>query len=146
LLEKEAEIAKHQTGHNSGVVHAGVYYEPGSLKSHFCKVGAAATREFCAEHQLPFDRCGKLLVATTPTELQRLQGLITSHQQEIQQSMVGREVSVLVEKKGRLPDQMLGKSEYLHAVHIENCTAAIGDIQRVRVTEAKTNSLAAVMV
>ncbi|MCZ4366385.1 tRNA (N6-isopentenyl adenosine(37)-C2)-methylthiotransferase MiaB [Sulfitobacter dubius] len=84
--------------------------------------------------------------AVADDRLQRLQGLITQHQQEIQQSMVGREVSVLVEKKGRLPGQMLGKSEYLHAVHIENCTAQIGDIQRVRVTEAKTNSLAAVLV
>ena len=84
--------------------------------------------------------------AVADDRLQRLQGLITQHQREIQQSMVGREVSVLVEKQGRLPGQMLGKSEYLHAVHIENCTAAIGDIQRVRVTEAKTNSLAAVQV
>ncbi|MFG6531609.1 MULTISPECIES: tRNA (N6-isopentenyl adenosine(37)-C2)-methylthiotransferase MiaB [unclassified Sulfitobacter] len=84
--------------------------------------------------------------AVADERLQRLQGLITQHQQEIQQSMVGREVSVLVEKKGRLPGQMLGKSEYLHAVHIENSTAQIGDIQRVRVTEAKTNSLAAVLV
>ncbi|KZY53786.1 tRNA (N6-isopentenyl adenosine(37)-C2)-methylthiotransferase MiaB [Sulfitobacter sp. KE29] len=84
--------------------------------------------------------------AVADDRLQRLQGLITQHQQEIQQSMVGREVSVLVEKKGRLPGQMLGKSEYLHAVHIEDSTAQIGDIQRVRVTEAKTNSLAAVLV
>ena len=84
--------------------------------------------------------------AVADERLQRLQGLITQHQQEIQQSMVGREVSVLVEKKGRLPGQMLGKSEYLHAVHIEDSTAQIGDIQRVRVTEAKTNSLAAVLV
>ncbi|MFG6584578.1 tRNA (N6-isopentenyl adenosine(37)-C2)-methylthiotransferase MiaB [Sulfitobacter sp. 1A12779] len=84
--------------------------------------------------------------AVADDRLQRLQGLITQHQQEIQQSMVGREVSVLVEKKGRLPGQMLGKSEYLHAVHIEDSTAQIGDIQRVRVTEAKRNSLAAVLV
>ncbi|MFG6594797.1 tRNA (N6-isopentenyl adenosine(37)-C2)-methylthiotransferase MiaB [Sulfitobacter sp. 1A13368] len=84
--------------------------------------------------------------AVADDRLQRLQGLITQHQQEIQQSMVGRAVSVLVEKKGRLPGQMLGESEYLHAVHIEDSTAQIGDIQRVRVTEAKTNSLAAVLV
>ena len=82
--------------------------------------------------------------AVADERLQRLQALITQHQQEIQQSMVGREVSVLVEKKGRLPGQMLGKSDYLHAVHIENSSAAIGDIQRVRITESKTNSLAAV--
>jgi L-2-hydroxyglutarate oxidase len=76
LLEKEEEFARHQTGHNSGVVHAGVYYEPGSLKSRFCKAGATATRDFCAEHKLPFDRCGKLLVATTLKEQQRLQELL----------------------------------------------------------------------
>ena len=75
--------------------------------------------------------------------LQRLQKLITQHQREIQQSMVGREVSVLVEKQGRETGQVIGKSEYLHAVHIEDATAKIGDVVRVKVVEAKTNSLAA---
>jgi tRNA-2-methylthio-N6-dimethylallyladenosine synthase len=84
--------------------------------------------------------------AAADDRLQRLQALITRHQREVQQSMVGREVSVLVEKAGRLPGQMLGKSDYLHAVHIDNSSAAVGDIQRVRVTESKTNSLAAVLV
>jgi tRNA-2-methylthio-N6-dimethylallyladenosine synthase len=84
--------------------------------------------------------------AAADDRLQRLQALITRHQREVQQSMVGREVSVLVEKAGRLPGQMLGKSDYLHAVHIDDSSAAIGDIQRVRVTESKTNSLAAVLV
>ncbi|MGJ8627630.1 MAG: tRNA (N6-isopentenyl adenosine(37)-C2)-methylthiotransferase MiaB [Sulfitobacter sp.] len=76
--------------------------------------------------------------------LQRLQGLITQHQREIQQSMVGRKVSVLVEKQGREAGQVIGKSEYLHAVHIEEATAQIGDVVKVKVVEAKTNSLAAV--
>jgi len=76
LLEKEADFSMHQTGHNSGVVHAGVYYAPGSLKAKFCKEGAAATADFCAQHKLPFDRCGKLLVATTAEELTRMQGLV----------------------------------------------------------------------
>ena len=58
--------------------------------------------------------------------------------------MVGREVSVLVERAGREPGQMLGKSEYLHAVHIDDAKAAIGDIAKVRIVEAKTNSLRAV--
>ncbi|MGB3245584.1 MAG: tRNA (N6-isopentenyl adenosine(37)-C2)-methylthiotransferase MiaB [Sulfitobacter sp.] len=78
--------------------------------------------------------------------LQRLQALITEHQRAIQQSMVGRDLSVLVEKTGREAGQMLGKSEYLHAVHIEDCRATIGDIARVRIIEAKTNSLAAVLL
>lgn len=76
--------------------------------------------------------------------LQRLQALITEHQRDIQGSMVGREVSVLVERAGREPGQMLGKSEYLHAVHIDDAKAVIGDIAKVRIVEAKTNSLRAV--
>ena len=77
--------------------------------------------------------------------LQKLQALITTHQREIQNGMVGRDLSVLVEKAGREAGQMLGKSEYLHAVHIEDCGANIGDIVPVRITEGKTNSLSAVM-
>ncbi|MFK7743820.1 MAG: tRNA (N6-isopentenyl adenosine(37)-C2)-methylthiotransferase MiaB [Roseobacter sp.] len=77
--------------------------------------------------------------------LQRIQALITEQQQEIQSGMVGREVSVLVEKTGRFEGQMVGKSEYLHAVHINDCTASIGDIVRVRINEAKRNSLAATL-
>ena len=75
--------------------------------------------------------------------LQRLQSLITQHQQEVQQSMVGRDVSVLVERAGREAGQMLGKSEYLHAVHIEASDAKVGDIVRVRIVDSKTNSLGA---
>ncbi|WP_298915012.1 tRNA (N6-isopentenyl adenosine(37)-C2)-methylthiotransferase MiaB [uncultured Roseobacter sp.] len=75
--------------------------------------------------------------------LQRIQALITDQQQQIQNEMVGRDLSVLVEKPGRNPGQMVGKSEYLHAVHIDNSDAQIGDIVPVRITEAKRNSLAA---
>lgn len=76
VLEKEAGPARHQTGHNSGVIHAGVYYKPGSLKARFCKEGNAATKAFCREHGIPFDECGKLLVATNAIELERMQALI----------------------------------------------------------------------
>lgn len=75
LIEKESFFASHQTGHNSGVIHAGVYYQPGSLKSLFCKQGAALTLSFCREHQLPYKQCGKLLVATNPLELHRMKEL-----------------------------------------------------------------------
>ena len=75
LLEKEAQFALHQTGRNSGVIHAGVYYTPGSLKAQFCKAGAAATFAFCREHNLPAERCGKLLVATSALELERMRAL-----------------------------------------------------------------------
>ncbi len=75
LLEKEADVACHQTGHNSGVIHAGVYYEPGSLKARFCREGSQATVEFCRQHNIPFQRCGKLLVATSPVEVERMDAL-----------------------------------------------------------------------
>ncbi|MEM9579509.1 MAG: TRAM domain-containing protein, partial [Pseudomonadota bacterium] len=74
--------------------------------------------------------------------LQRLQALITRDQRAIQDEMVGREVKVLIEKPGRLPGQMSGKSQYLHAVHIENCSAARGEIVTARIIESSTNSLA----
>jgi len=75
LLEKEAELAVHQTGHNSGVVHAGIYYPPGSLKADLCRRGAQATKDFAAEHGIPVEVCGKLLVATNPPEAARLDAL-----------------------------------------------------------------------
>lgn len=75
LLEKEPEAARHQTGRNSGVVHAGVYYEPGSLKARFCREGVQATRDFCREHRLPYLTTGKLIVATDPQETERLDAL-----------------------------------------------------------------------
>ncbi len=75
VVEKEAHVAQHQTGHNSGVVHAGVYYQPGSLKADFCKRGLKATIAFCHQHQIPVENCGKLLVATSELEMQRMQSL-----------------------------------------------------------------------
>src|SRR3954470_19486224 len=76
VLEKEADLARHQTGHNSGVIHSGIYYEPGSLKADLCRRGAEATREFCAEHGIPVTRQGKLLVATDARDAQRLEALV----------------------------------------------------------------------
>ncbi|MCK0196939.1 L-2-hydroxyglutarate oxidase [Ancylobacter sp. 6x-1] len=75
VLEKEPAIAGHQTGRNSGVIHAGVYYAPGSLKARFCREGSADTMAFCREHGIPFDQCGKLIVATEEAELPRLKAL-----------------------------------------------------------------------
>lgn len=76
LLEKEDSLARHQTGHNSGVIHAGIYYAPGSLKADLCKRGAQATKDFCDEHGIPYDVCGKLLVASNALELQRMDALL----------------------------------------------------------------------
>ena len=73
VLEKEAGVAHHQTGHNSGVIHSGVYYRPGSLKARLCVQGAAAMIEFARSNGIPFQQCGKVIVATTPDELPRLE-------------------------------------------------------------------------
>ena len=75
LIEKERSFAQHQTGHNSGVIHAGVYYEPGSLKAKFCREGLKETINFCSLHQIPYQQCGKLLVATNDIELRRMKEL-----------------------------------------------------------------------
>lgn len=75
LLEKEDALCKHQTGRNSGVIHAGVYYTPGSLKSEFCREGLEATIEFCQQHDIKYDQCGKILVASNQLELERMKAL-----------------------------------------------------------------------
>ncbi|HAN60745.1 MAG TPA: L-2-hydroxyglutarate oxidase [Gammaproteobacteria bacterium] len=81
VVEKEQVPAYHQTGHNSGVIHAGVYYTPGSLKARFCFEGNRAIKSFCREHRIEFDECGKLLVATNLTEVERMQALIERSKQ-----------------------------------------------------------------
>ncbi len=92
LLEKESEYSKHQTGHNSGVIHAGVYYAPGSLKSKFCKAGVAATMAFCDKNDVPYERCGKLLVATNELEMERMHALFERCQKnEIDVELLGAE-------------------------------------------------------
>lgn len=75
LLEKEDGLGRHQTGHNSGVIHAGIYYTPGSLKAELCRKGAQATKDFCTEHGIPFEVCGKMLVATDEVEKGRMDAL-----------------------------------------------------------------------
>jgi len=75
LLEKEHGFAAGQTGRNSGVIHAGVYYKPGSLKARLCREGAHDTKRYCLERGIAFEQCGKLIVATTPLELSRLADL-----------------------------------------------------------------------
>lgn len=75
LFEKENHVAAHQTGHNSGVVHAGLYYEPGSLKARLCRTGVDLLQEFSEQHAVPYDACGKVVVATDDVELERLQAI-----------------------------------------------------------------------
>ena len=76
ILEAETKIAQHQTGHNSGVIHAGLYYKPGSEKARNCAEGREAMFRFCAEHGLPHERCGKLVVATEEREVPALDELL----------------------------------------------------------------------
>ncbi len=77
VIEKESGVAQHQTGHNSGVVHAGLYYKPGSLKARLCTRGRGMLREFCAEHEIEYLECGKLVVARNDEELPKLKEIHT---------------------------------------------------------------------
>src|SRR6266436_4223067 len=76
LVEKEDRVARHQSGHNSGVIHSGIYYKPGSLKARLCVSGAAAMVEFCREHGIAHNVCGKVIVATNDSELPGLEELL----------------------------------------------------------------------
>lgn len=75
VLEQEDRVGAHQTGHNSGVVHAGIYYRPGSLKAELCTRGRTLLRDYCAQHDLPYDECGKLVVAVDRGEMDRFDAL-----------------------------------------------------------------------
>ncbi len=86
VVEKEDHVAAHQTGHNSGVIHSGLYYKTGSLKARNCVAGAASMKRFCQEQGVPFEECGKLVVATSPEEVPRLEQL---HQRGIANEVPG---------------------------------------------------------
>ena len=90
VLEKEAAVAQHQTGRNSGVIHSGVYYKPGSLKATNCRAGKAALEAFCRDEGIPFETCGKVIVATTASELPALQRIFERGQENgVDCEMVG---------------------------------------------------------
>ena len=75
LIEAEKDVGKHQSGHNSGVLHSGIYYKPGSLKATCCRNGKKQMEDFCSEHAVAWDRCGKIVVATSEPELSRLENI-----------------------------------------------------------------------
>lgn len=81
LLEKEDDLAKHQTGHNSGVLHTGIYYKPGSQKAINCRQGKLAMEQFCRDHGIAYELCGKVIVATEPAELPQLERILERGQQ-----------------------------------------------------------------
>jgi L-2-hydroxyglutarate oxidase LhgO len=86
VLEKENQIASHQTGHNSGVIHSGIYYRTGSLKARNCVAGAESMKRFCRDHEVPYEECGKLVVATSVEEVPRLEQL---HQRGLDNGVPG---------------------------------------------------------
>lgn len=81
VLEKESEVAAHQTGHNSGVLHSGIYYRPGSLRAENCRAGKLAMEEFCRREEIPFELCGKVIVAVDENEQGRLHEIYQRGQQ-----------------------------------------------------------------
>ena len=89
VLEKEDDIARHQTGHNSGVIHAGIYYAPGSAKASFCYTGSKMLRRFCDERGVPYEMCGKVIVAVNDDEVPRLMEL---HRRGQMNGLAGLEV------------------------------------------------------
>lgn len=117
LIEKEAGFGQHQTGHNSGVIHAGIYYQPGSLKAKLCRAGADATKQFCRDHGIPFETCGKLLVATSDLELTRMAALVDrARQNEIEIESVSaarlKEIEPMVSGTGALLVKATGIVDY----------------------------------
>jgi len=92
VIEKEGELAAHQTGHNSGVLHSGIYYKPGSLKAKNCRAGKLAMEEFCRSEGIAFELCGKVIVATRESELPSLQRIFERGQENgVKCEVIGRE-------------------------------------------------------
>jgi len=92
VLEKESAVGAHQTGHNSGVLHSGIYYKPGSLKAQNCRLGKEAMQRFCESEGIPFDICGKVIVAVNESELPRLERIFERGQQNgVKCELVARE-------------------------------------------------------
>ena len=90
VLEKEAEVGAHQTGHNSGVLHSGIYYKPGTLRAANCRTGKRAMEEFCAEHGVPYEICGKVIVAVSEPELPHLERILQrGHENGVRCEMIG---------------------------------------------------------
>jgi tRNA-2-methylthio-N6-dimethylallyladenosine synthase len=110
------------------------------------KYGTAYSFKYSTRPGTPAAERPQVDPAEADDRLQRLQALLTRQQREVQDSMVGREVGVLFEKPGRLEGQMLGKSDYLHAVHVADCDREVGELARVRIVSSSANSLAGELI
>ncbi|HND54667.1 MAG TPA: L-2-hydroxyglutarate oxidase, partial [Pirellulaceae bacterium] len=120
ILEKEAGVGRHQTGHNSGVLHSGIYYKPGTLRAQNCRAGKLAMEEFCREHDVPFEICGKVIVAVDDGELPQLQKIYERGQANgVQCEVIG------VERLRELEPHVAG----VRAIHVPE--AGIVNYQRV---------------
>ncbi len=127
LVEKEAAVARHQTGHNSGVIHSGIYYRPGSEKARMCVRGAELMKEFCRRHGVPFDCCGKVVVATEADELPGLERL---HERAVANGVPG--VSLIGADRLR---EIEPHAAGMRALHVPG--AGIVDYRRVAETIAR---------
>jgi L-2-hydroxyglutarate oxidase len=153
VLEKESGPAAHQTGHNSGVIHSGIYYEPGSLKAELCRRGAGQTKEFCRSHGVPFATPGKLLVATDAGEAERMAAL---HERGIAngievEHVSGRELAAMepaIAGVGALLVPVTGIVDYaqLTAAMAEVVRAAGGQVRYASMVTAIRESASSVTV
>jgi L-2-hydroxyglutarate oxidase len=123
VCEKETQWAAHQTGNNSGVIHAGVYYKPGSLKAQFARKGQLSMVEFCRAQSIPYKVCGKLIVATAPGELERLESL---YQRALANGLEAQRVG---------PDQIREREPHVRAVSAIYIPST-GIVNYTQVTEA----------
>jgi L-2-hydroxyglutarate oxidase len=130
VLEKEAGLGRHQTGHNSGVIHSGIYYAPGSFKAELCRRGVSATTSFCDSHGIPYIRCGKLLVATNDAECARMDRLF----ERASQNRVEAERLDAAELRRREPNIVGAGAILVPSTGIVDyrrvCEAMAGDIRR----------------
>ena len=112
LIEKDAQLAAQQSGHNSGVLHAGIYYEPGSLKAKYCVEGHSALIEFCVEHGIPVVHCGKVIVANTEEEIDRLEDL---HDRGTENGVP--DLRIISQRELRMIEPHVKGARALHAPH-----------------------------
>ena len=98
VIEKESSLAKHQTGHNSGVLHSGIYYKPGSLKAINCRLGKKAMERFCKEQGIDYELCGKIIVALNGDEVPRMQNIFQRGQKNgVNCKIISREEMLEIE-------------------------------------------------